>query len=406
MDEPSKKDDPAAPKAAGSAPRTETRGAEPAEGAVDAGSSKVLVDRELVEAKPFVPPPHATLASGEVRGTPPRPLEARGAVDPALGAPREPGRPTASSVAPSPAAPLAPATVSASTSNSRAGERPSPRSSEPSSRSLVAVEPPRSVAEPPSPPSTARWLGVPVWGWLGGSVTLIGLLFLLMDLHNRDRYLLICHGSSVEAEQGRTLPWPFGSEPMGGTEYRPLQLLPETECRERVYSSPEELDRALLDLLLREVQSALARPSEANLRLARAQAAQAIELARSQRSKRTEGQKLLAEVAYREARFALSRSEDDLRAALSRFREAKRLAPDRFEDIDAWVAELEEVLRSVSPSPSQLAHPRGLPPSPGPSSPTAAPPPARPPDAGAAKPTAPAPAPDAGAPGPGSGILM
>jgi hypothetical protein len=263
--------------------------------------------------------------------------------------------------------------------------------------------PPPDPPPGPRPRQPRRLWGLPIWGWLLVLVGTVVLVFLVMDLRNRDRYLMVCKEDTLELHRGRRIPWPFGHEVMGGPAFKPVKMRAQSDCRDRVFDSRDEAERAFLEFLVSQVRVALDHPGEANLAEARKQVLQALVLTRTHRSRRKTVQRLLAEVAYREGRAGLARVEDQLRTALSRFREAQKLDASRFEDLDDWIAHLEQLLRQVSPSPSQplplTSSPVPLPGMPG-SQPAAGWKSSA--DAGAPSP----PAPDAGAPAAGSGILL
>jgi hypothetical protein len=130
------------------------------------------------------------------------------------------------------------------------------------------------------------------------------------------------------------------------------------------------------------------------------------------RIRRRDAEQALADIAYQQGRAGLSRVEQELRTALGHLQEARNRAEDRYEDLDDWIDHLENLLRTVVPSPGMGAgrsgastprlgpapsvHPRtGLQPPPPP------PPLAASPDAGPESADV-----DAGAAQGGGGILM
>jgi hypothetical protein len=211
----------------------------------------------------------------------------------------------------------------------------------------------------PRPPART-WLGLPVWGWLLGACGALGLLFIVSDLHNRDRFVVVCNSNKVEVRQGRRLPWPFGDEPVGGPEYQPVSVSTDACPRPQTFPSEEEASRAFLDVLLGQVRTALSGSDAATLREARQQLAQATLLTRVFPARRKEAQSLLADLSYREGRTGLARAESELRLALSRFQETQKLDSSRFEDLDAWITHLEEILRTISPSPFSSTTPSAV----------------------------------------------
>lgn len=302
-------------------------------------------------------------------------------------------------------------------------EREASRISRPSSEPAGSGSTPSPRAHDAEPalsdlPAGRRWLGLPAWGWVVGLVSLLAALFVVSDIRNQSRFVLVCQGNKVELQQGRRFPWPFGLEPLGGPEYKPIAISAEADCRNRTFETESDAARGFLDTLVGQVRSALANPGTANLRDARQQLIQAMMLTRSYRDRRKEAQELLAELSYREGRASLARAENELRLALSRFQEAQKQEGSRFEDLDQWIGQIEEILRVISPSPFSSptlpALPHGplpsLTPKSGSPQPTSRP-------AGSAPPVPPppgAPRPDAGPPPAGgdaalpsgSGILM
>jgi hypothetical protein len=277
-----------------------------------------------------------------------------------------------------------------------------PSGSSPSTRTPYAAD---EDTDPGYRRSRRKYWGLPGWGWWLAILTFVGAMLLVADLRNRNRYLMVCKAAKVELHKGRTFPWPFGHENVGGAEFRPVAIPAETDCRTRVFYSQEEAELGFLDFILGQVREALDKPGSANLAQAREQVLQAMLLTRTHRARRSETQKLLAELAYREGRAGLARIENELRTALARFQEAQKLDGERWEDLDDWIAHLEDLLRTVSPSPGGTPFrptgrlPQGMP-QPLPSLPGSSPPPTPP----ASSPVSPET--DAGAPQTGGGILM
>lgn len=300
-------------------------------------------------------------------------------------------------------------------------DQPAPTTSAPAappSPTISTTSPAAPSAEHPAgararPTSGRRFLGLPWWGWLLALMASLVVIFLVADLRNRNRYVIVCEARRVELQQGRRLPFPFGLESVGGPEYKPVTVASDTDCRQQAFGSEEDAARALLELLLGQVRAALSNPAGSNLKEARQQLQQALLLTALQRGRRKEAESMLAELSYREGRAGLARAENELRLALSRFQEAQKLDGRRFEDLEEWITHLEEMLRSIAPSP--FSSPPRLGPAPGlgagaASQPRPARPPASRPSSGSTPPAPPAapsaPAPDAGPPPSGSGILM
>ena len=299
--------------------------------------------------------------------------------------------------APKPAQP--PARTASGTIDAGRGEK----GSEERDRKPLYSDDERTPTEAAARPK--HW-GLPTWGWVILIGTALSALLLVLDLRNRDRYLLVCKAKKVELHKGRTFPWPFGHEVIGGPEYKPIVIPAEADCRDRVFHNQEEAELAFLDYLLAQVRDALANPGTADLSKARAKVRQALLISRTHRSRRKEAQKMLAELSYRAGRAGLERAENELRKSLAYFQEAQKLNADKFEDLDDWISHLEELLRNVSPSPGTTITRPALPPGFGSGAPSVS----RPPLPGLSplptQPPASAPSsPDAGSPQ-GGGILM
>ncbi len=248
---------------------------------------------------------------------------------------------------------------------------------------------------------TQRYLKIPVWGWLLAALVAFGVAMVVMDLRNQDRYLMVCSKSAMEIHAGKRLPWPFGHERVGGSAFRPVRLTNGADCRPQVFASKYDAQLGLLDYLLIQVRAALSRPGVNDLREARRQSQQALELSTALRKRSTEVNGLRAELAYRQGRNGIARVEDELRTALSRFREAKKLDKKRFKDMGEWIEHLQGLLVSVSPSPRKELPRTSAPTSPADIKPEKPP---KKPDAGAKK-MAPQ-TPDAGQPEEATGTLM
>jgi len=230
----------------------------------------------------------------------------------------------------------------------------------------------------------------------------LGVAMVVMDLRNQDRYLMVCRQSAMEIHRGKRLPWPFGHEREGGAAFRPVTIPAGTDCRPQVFNGRTAAQKGLRDYLLFQIRAALSRPGIKNLGEARRQAQQAMLLATALRKGTSEVKAVQAELAYRQGRNGLARVEDELRTALNRFREAKKLDDKRFKDMKEWIDHLEELLKSISPSPRKKAPP----PKP-PSLSDLAPVTPKKPDAGPPKPKpAPVLSPDAGPPEEATGTLM
>lgn len=288
----------------------------------------------------------------------------------------------------------------------------------------------------PSLAPTRRRFGLPGWGWFLVLAVICGVLLVVKDLGNRDRFRLYCTKRDMQLQRAHRFPWPFGFETMGGP-LGPLELPPDAECATQYFDNREDAEAALLGSVLAWVRRALATPESSDLERVERQLDRALQLSRRDAihaARRREAKRLMADLAYRQGRAGLARVETDLRQALSKLQQARKLGADRYERLDDWVAQLEKVLRAISPSPgeppswpsgpasmpSPTSVPAQTPRSPkagvrpaadggraAPSAPPLQPPSHRPADAGASKPADAGKASSGGGTSPpGSGILM
>lgn len=291
-----------------------------------------------------------------------------------------------------------PSLVSGESESSPPGERVPRRSPTPT----------RSRSSAPASRGSRPRFGLPIWGWVLALGAALAVVLTLLDLRNRDRFLVVCEAGRASVHQGRRLPWPVGHRPVGGPNLLPVPLAAGESCYSRSYGSQVEAEAAFLSLLLRQVRTRLESAAAGKgLDRLRAVAVQGVALSSDHPSLRPEARRLLAEVCYREARQSLTRAEDELRLALARFREARRWGEKRRSELGQWVVYLEALLRAVAPAPRSAAVPT-LPEQPGAASDLApdSDADAGPRDAGPPREAGkPAPPPDAGAPE-RPGILM
>jgi len=218
--------------------------------------------------------------------------------------------------------------------------------------------------EPAARVKRRRSPGIPRWGWVLGAVALVGVLLLWLDLRNADRFLLVCDAGVAEVHQGWQFPWPLGHEPMTSPGLDPVKLIRPGLCHPREFEGQLPAEAALLDLIIRQVRAVLATPGQDKLEAARRQVEQATVLVATHQARRATVRGLLAEVSYRQARLGLSLVEDELRLALARFRQARKLGGDRFVALAAWETHLEALIKAISPRPPSDALPVGVTPAP------------------------------------------
>jgi hypothetical protein len=246
------------------------------------------------------------------------------------------------------------------------------------------------------------------WGWIVLALLLLSLSIVIgVDLQHHGRYELVCSGQRVSLRRGRRLPQPFGYETLGGL-FKPVPLLADMPCPgDQLLDGREAAESAFLAFSLQQVSQSLADPQSGQLKLIRTQLLRALQITQSEehRSRREEAQTLLADLNYREARARLAGLETDLRTALVRLRETKRLAAERYPDIGPWITQLQRLLDSISPRPqrSDSSPARGTIPGPLPILPDTRP---QSPSSAPARERAPGSPPASGTQTPGRGILM
>jgi hypothetical protein len=281
-------------------------------------------------------------------------------LEPTAAAPTTPA-PTATSpttpaaTAPAPTTP-APTTPAAPAPTTPAATTASPRPLAPTSEPVRRPAPDSSAPPPTTPrtgePASRRRFRVPLWAVIIGFLILIVTTLLVFDLRNQDRYRLLCDEGKLHAQQANRFPWPFGFETLGGA-LRPISVHKHQNCTTQYFHGRGELELAFMQLLVDQVERALQSRAAQNLGMVRSQLLQARQLA--QRPAHT-GQKkrvkaLLADLSYRQGRARLATVETSLREALALLHEAQKLGGDRYDDLSDWILHLQQVIRSLSPTP-------------------------------------------------------
>ena len=125
-----------------------------------------------------------------------------------------------------------------------------------------------------------------------------------------------------------------------------------SDCQTQIFDDEVAAQGAFIDLLVRQVRSALASPKQ-DLAVARRQVELALRLSGSGPNllRQRDLNHLFSDVAYRQARNTLSDVENRLRSAIADLRLVEKKAPGRYEDTDRWLEHLEQVLQSVAPAP-------------------------------------------------------
>jgi hypothetical protein len=250
-----------------------------------------------------------------------------------------------------------------------------------------------------------------------GGLSIAGLVFL--GHANAERYAISCESSKVIAEQGRGFP-PWGTHPMAGPEWKPIQLPTNAECKPRETEELDELGSAYLAILIDRASATLTakNPVDAPVAAAGQQAAaspldvateqldQALLLARSpeRRDQRKEIERLLGDVDYWRASMRLRDASAALLDAAKQFDTAAAQRPRHVTDAAAWGTYLRHLADELHAGPNSA--PSAPSPLPAGSTPT----PAVPAPVGTALPVEPepegsaAPAVDAGVPS--GGVLL
>jgi hypothetical protein len=209
-----------------------------------------------------------------------------------------------------------------------------------------------------------------------------------LGLRNHERYFLVCSPDRVEPQRGTE--WPWGRDPMPGEAFAAVKIPPDAECTTRELGSREQLEVALLDLLIARAETEMAQ-SAPKLDDINARVTQATHLVRGRPERRAKLARLSADLAYLRGQRGVEQAVAAVKAALAAFRDAQAQGATRGKDSEAWAQHLERVLL-------QLAAPR--PPEP---TPRAAPLPASRP---ASAPALPRPDPGAPVPPPPGGVLL
>lgn len=234
----------------------------------------------------------------------------------------------------------------------------------------------------------------------------------LLGRVNSARYHVRCLADRIVVEQGRTFP-PWGTEPLGGAEWKPIAIPPEAACRPRVTEARDELARWYLEALLGQASALLTAREVTKVDDAEAQLTQALLVSRVLTSEderintRKDIDRLQGDVGYWRASAQLRTAEAALQGAARQFDAAAAARPRHASDAGAWATHVRRLADELRAGPGGVA-PGTFPAlDDGPGRPSAPPGVALPidavPGAGSAAP-AEAPAPDAGVPS--GGVLL
>jgi hypothetical protein len=191
-------------------------------------------------------------------------------------------------------------------------------------------------------------------------VGLVVAVLVFLGRANAERYLITCGTDHVAAEQGRAFP-PWGSRPIVGPEWKPIELPSNAECRPRETDDLDELARWYLDVLVDRASTTLAAhdlleaipaaappgtPTAASpLDTAAQQLDQALLLARApeRRDQRQEIERLVGDVAYWRASLRLRDAGSALADAAKQFDAAAARRPRHATDASAWATFLRRI---------------------------------------------------------------
>lgn len=220
----------------------------------------------------------------------------------------------------------------------------------PTKKSKV-VEPRDEDATPPSKRKAMTIAAMTIF------VGLLTLTLILLGRASSQRYLITCTTDQVRAERGRAFP-PWGSQLMGGSEYKPIALPPNAECKPQETDNIAELDRWYLDLLLERASATLTAPvldaPGKPLDVAEGQLNQALLLSRApeRRDQRKEVERLLGDVQYWRASLRLRDASVALQDASKQFEAAAAQRPRHVSDAGAWAGFLKRVVDELKAGPN------------------------------------------------------
>jgi len=195
----------------------------------------------------------------------------------------------------------------------------------------------------PAPPRSP--LRRPPWWAVLGGLCLVGAVVLaLVGEYNTERYYLVCAGKKAAAHQGRGFPWPFGHQPMVGSQYSAVPLGSDAQCQTQEVDSEEELQSALLSLVLAEAQRLSLLHRASDLRSARRLVNQGFLLARNAKKQRARLVTLRAALDFQQGRVAMRELESALQSARRLFTSAKAHKTGHGKEVQAWIGLVDHLL--------------------------------------------------------------
>ncbi len=228
---------------------------------------------------------------------------------------------------------------------------------------------------------------------------------------NQSNLMIACQPQEVVAEQGRSFP-PWGMRALeDAVKWKPIQIPPEAECRERETDDESELSGWYLDMLVERASALLTAREVTKVDEAATILEQALLHARApeRRDQRKEIERLLGDVGYWRASAKLRDAATALADAAKQFDAAALQRPRHVSDASAWatyVRKLADDLRAGPAGAQQSAFPP-MPPAPErPTAPAGTALPVEPDQGSAATGSEPVPVAPAGAGTPSGGVLL
>jgi len=205
-------------------------------------------------------------------------------------------------------------------------------------------------------------IGVLAIGGVIGAAVLV-----LLGHVNGDRYVLACEPERAVPEQGRGFP-PWGTRPLAGETWRPLQIAPETRCRPLETDDVLVLQRAYLAMVLdqatalltaREVTKADGAESllKQALLLTRPPEQEPEPAAKQRAEQHQEIERLLGDVAYWRAAAKVRDAAAALGDAAKQFDAAVAQHPRHVADAGAWAAYVRKLAQEIHAGPAAGATP-------------------------------------------------
>jgi hypothetical protein len=175
----------------------------------------------------------------------------------------------------------------------------------------------------------------------------------LLGQSNSSRYVFQCGEQTITAEQGRSFP-PWGSERLGGAEWKPIEIPPGAECASRETDDRSQLEQWYLEALVEQAQAKLTAKEVTGVDRAQAELEQALLLSRApeRRDQRKEIDRLLGDVEYWRGAARVKAAIETLEEAAARYDAAAEKRPRHASDAAAWSGWLREVAAGLRAGPT------------------------------------------------------